>query len=353
METWSEVILKANDTLNMAIKTIQKGGLRVALIVDDSGKLIGTITDGDIRRSLIKRIALDSAVSEVMNHNPTTALETDTSESIMLKMREKDLLHVPILDNDGVLVGLEILQNLVHDKHYENPVLLMAGGFGKRLMPLTENTPKPLLNLGNYSILETILMQFVDFGFKNFYISIHFQGDKIKNFFGNGSRWGVKITYLNESSPLGTAGAIGLLPKNLPKLPLLMINGDVLTRVNFEHLLAFHKENNDIATVCVREHEIQVPFGVINIKSNKVDTISEKPIKKFFINAGVYVLDHSFIESVSNIGNIDMPNLLEKQMNKGNSVGVFLIHEYWKDIGTLNEYKNVQDSFPNGFIKDD
>jgi dTDP-glucose pyrophosphorylase len=353
LENWSEIILKATDTINMAIKTLQKGGLRIALIVDDSGKLIGTITDGDIRRSLIKHIAIDSAVSEVMNHNPTTALETDTSEFIMLKMKERDLLHVPIVDINGVLVGLETLQHLVHDKHYENPVLIMAGGFGKRLMPLTENTPKPLLNLGNYSILETILMQFVDFGFKNFYISVHFEGEKIKNFFGNGSRWGVKISYLDESTPLGTAGAIGLLPKDLPKLPLLMINGDVLTRVNFEHLLAFHNENNDVATVCIREYEIQVPFGVINIKGNKVDRIDEKPIKKFFINAGVYVFDHSFIESISNIGSIDMPNLLEKQMNKGDSVGSFLIHEYWKDIGTMREYKNAKDAFPNGFNKDD
>ena len=217
-----------------------------------------------------------------MNKSPTTALSSDKPDLVMSKMKSRDLLHIPIIDENGILVGLETLQHLTFDKKYDNPVFLMAGGFGTRLHPLTEDIPKPLLNVGSRPILETILVRFIKAGFHNFYISTHFKAEKIQEYFGDGSAWGVKIEYVNEEKPLGTAGSIGLLPKNLPKLPILMMNGDVLTKVNFEHLLTFHQEQESIATMCIREYDVQIPFGVVNIEKQQAKSIVEKTHKEIF-----------------------------------------------------------------------
>jgi len=353
LEDWSKILLKSSDSLEKAIKVLHGGGLQIALISDKKGKLLGTITDGDIRRALIKHRGMNCLVEEVMNKNPTTSLNSDSSELIMSRMKSRNLLHMPILNKKGLLVGLETLKNLTYDKKYDNPVFLMAGGFGTRLHPLTEETPKPLLNVGGRPILEIILSRFIKSGFHNFYISTHYKAEQVKAYFGDGSAWGVKIEYVNEEKPLGTAGSIGLLPKNLPNMPILMMNGDVLTKVNFEHLLAFHQEQKSIATMCIREYEVQIPFGVVNIKGHHVKNINEKPIEKYFVNAGIYVLEPELVDKVKANTQIDMPNLLEQQIKQGSSVNVFPIHEYWLDIGHMKEYENANVSFKNGFNLDD
>tara|TARA_B110000008_G_scaffold266106_1_gene291937 strand:- start:11217 stop:12278 length:1062 start_codon:yes stop_codon:yes gene_type:complete len=353
LEDWSTVLLKSSDSLEKAIQVLHVGGLQIALVVDEKQKLLGTITDGDIRRALINHREMSSSVEEIMNKSPSTSLNSDTPELIMSKMKSRNLLHMPIINNQGVLVGLETLQHLTYDKKYDNPVFLMAGGFGTRLHPLTEETPKPLLKVGSRPILETILSRFIKAGFSNFYISTHYKAEKIKAYFGDGSSWGVKIQYVNEEKPLGTAGSIGLLPKNLPKIPILMMNGDVLTKVNFEHLLSFHQESNNIATMCIREYDVQIPFGVVNIEGHQVKQIDEKPIEKYFVNAGIYVIDPELVNKVKANTRIDMPNLLEQQMEEGRLVNVFPIHEYWLDIGHMKEYENVNVSLKNGFNLDD
>lgn len=353
MEEWSKILLKSSDSLEVAINVLHMGGLQIALVVNNNRKLLGTITDGDIRRALINHRDMNSSVEEVMNKTPTTSLNSDSSELIMSRMKSRNLLHMPILNKEGLLVGLETLQHLTYDKKYDNPVFLMAGGFGTRLHPLTEDTPKPLLKVGNRPILETILSRFVKSGFHNFYISTHYKAEKVKAYFGDGSAWGVTIEYVDEDIPLGTAGSIGLLPKNLPKVPILMMNGDVLTKVNFEHLLSFHQEHNSIATMCIREYDVQIPFGVVNIEEQKVKNIDEKPIEKYFVNAGIYVLEPELVSKVKANTQIDMPNLLEQQIKQGSSVNVFPIHEYWLDIGHMKEYENINISFKNGFNLDD
>jgi len=349
----SKIFLKTSDSLESAIKVLHVGGLQIALVIDSKGKLLGTITDGDIRRALIEHRGMDCLVEEVMNKSPTTALSSDSSDVIMSRMKDRDLLHIPIIDEDGFLVGLETLQHLTYAKKYDNPVFLMAGGFGTRLHPLTEDTPKPLLNVGNRPILETILSRFIKAGFHNFFISTHYKAEKVQAHFGDGSAWGVKIEYVNEEKPLGTAGSIGLLPKNLPKLPILMMNGDVLTKVNFEHLLTFHQEQKGIATMCIREYDVQIPFGVVNVKQQQAKSIVEKPIEKYFVNAGIYVLEPELVNKVNPDTPIDMPNLLEKQIKEGKSVSIFPIHEYWLDIGHMKEFESAHDSFTNGFTLDD
>lgn len=353
MKDWSEVTLKISDSFETAINVLDQGGLRVALVVDKNKKLLGTITDGDIRRALLKHIPMDSIVEDIMNKSPIAALNSDSAEEILLIMKSRDLLHIPIINKNGVVVGLKMLQHLTYSQKYDNPVFLMAGGFGTRLHPLTKDIPKPLLNVGNRPILETILSQFIKSGFHNFYVSTHYKADKIHEYFGDGSAWGVKIEYVNEDKPLGTAGSIGLLPKNLPNLPILMMNGDVLTRVNFEDLLAFHNEKKGLATMCIREYDIHIPFGVVNIKQQRVKSLLEKPIKKFFINAGIYAFEPELINKVKVGEHIDMPKLLENQIEEGRTVNVFPIHEYWQDIGQINDYQSANESFSNEFSTDE
>jgi dTDP-glucose pyrophosphorylase len=350
---WSQITLKISDSFEKAIKVLDSGGLRVTLVVDKNNKLLGIITDGDVRRALLKHLPMDSLVKDIMNANPTTAFKLDSTEMVLSKMKSRDLLHIPIIDENSVVVGLETIQHLTNKNIYDNPVFLMAGGFGTRLHPLTEDTPKPLLNVGKHPILETILSRFIKTGFHNFYISTYYKADKIQEYFGNGSAWGIKIEYINEDKPLGTAGSIGLLPKNLPNLPILMMNADVLTTVNFEELLAFHNKKNSLATICIREYDIQIPFGVVNIEKELVKNISEKPIKKFFVNAGIYLFEPELINKCKVSERIDMPNLLEQQIKEGQTVNVFPIHEYWQDIGRFKDYKSANESFSNKFPIDD
>ena len=353
MTDWSKVTLKTSDSLETAIQVLHDGGLQIALVVDKKGKLLGTITDGDIRRALIKHLEMDCLVEQVMNDSPETALKSDTHELILSKMKSRNLFHIPIVDENNILIGLKTIQHLTYAKRYDNPVFLMAGGFGTRLLPLTKETPKPLLDVGNRPILETIIVRLAKAGFYNFYISTHYKAEKIKEYFGDGSAWGIKIEYIDEAKPLGTAGSIGLLPKNLPKLPILMMNGDVLTEVNFEHLLTFHQQQKGIATMCIREYDVQIPFGVVNVEEQQAKSIVEKPIEKYFVNAGIYVLEPELVNKVNPNTPIDMPNLLEQQIKKGKSVSIFPIHEYWLDIGHMKEYESAHDSFSNGFTLDD
>ena len=345
MKEWNELLLKPSDTLETAIQRLHAGGKRISLVVDENRKLLGTVTDGDIRRSLIKYVTMDCSVTEVMNNTPSTALASESSDLIMSKMKRRDLLSIPLVDNYGILVGLETLQHLLEKRRYDNPVFIMAGGFGTRLHPLTEKKPKPLLNIGNRPILETIIKQFIEAGFHNFYISTHYKAEMIRDHFGDGSSMDVNIEYLHEEKPLGTAGSLGLLPGSMSDLPIIMMNGDLLTKVNFEHLLDFHQEQTSLATMCVREYDFQVPYGVVEIKEQHVTTIVEKPVQKFFVNAGIYVLDQKLINKIDGKSYLDMPNLLEAQIENGQKVSVFPIHEYWLDIGRMEEYESAHQTF--------
>jgi dTDP-glucose pyrophosphorylase len=341
LHNWKNTILSLTDTVEDAIHTLNKSGMQIALVLDESGKLKGTITDGDIRRGLLRHLGMNALVTEVMNFNPITANISDSQKYILALMKRKDLLQIPILDSNKRVVALETLQQFIDGMSYENPVFLMAGGFGTRLYPLTKEKPKPLLKVGTKPILETILNQFIKAGFKNFFISTHFKSEMIREHFGDGGDWGVSIEYVHEKEPLGTAGALGLLPPGMPDLPVLMMNGDLLTKVNFEHLLAFHHEQKGLATMCVREYDFQVPYGVIEIHDQKIKSIIEKPIHNFFVNAGIYVLEPELINKVDGIGYLDMPSLIEQQLKEGIQINSFPVHEYWLDIGRVDSYERA------------
>ena len=342
MKNWKNVILKKSDTINMVVEVLNKESLRIAMIVDEYGRLIGTVTDGDIRRGLIRHVSLDESVIKIMFKNPTVALEKDDKESVLLKMKELDLLQIPIVNSDRKVVGLETLQHLVEGDRLNNPVFLMAGGFGKRLKPLTDNIPKPLLKVGTKPILENILDQFIAAGFHNFYISTHYKSKMIRNHFGDGSDWGVSITYLYEDTPLGTAGGLGLLPKNLIDLPILVMNGDLLTKIDFKELLDFHIKESGDATMCTREYDFQVPYGVIETNGQYACSIVEKPIHKFFVNAGVYVVNPSMLDAIDGVSYLDMPDLLQNKIDSLGQVNIFPVHEYWLDIGQMEQFDQAQ-----------
>ena len=298
MESWRKVLLGPDETLKTAIEVLNKEGPRIVLVVDGSERLIGTLTDGDIRRSLLRNCTMETSIDEIMNRNPRVATLGENESVIKERMIKYSLLQMPIIDDDKVIQGLEIIRYIDEKKIHNNLVLIMAGGFGKRLRPYTEDIPKPLLKVGTKPILETILKQFIECGFHQFYISTHYKAEMIREYFGNGDKWGVTIHYIHEDTPLGTAGALGLLPKDLPDLPILMMNSDLLTAVNYVDLLKFHQEQSGVASACVREYDFQVPYGVIEREGYRIKSITEKPIHKFFVNAGIYVLEPILVKKV-------------------------------------------------------
>ncbi|MFH4616191.1 nucleotidyltransferase family protein [Vibrio diabolicus] len=339
---WKNVLIKPTSSLLDALEIINNEALRVVLVVDDNDHLLGVVTDGDIRRGLLKNLPLTADVAQVMNTNPLTANMNTPREELISAMESRSVLSIPLIKN-GKVVGLETLHGALRQPTYQNPVFLMAGGFGTRLKPLTDTCPKPMLKIGGKPILETVIRSFIKAGFVNFYISTHYMPEQIEQYFGDGSKLGVNITYVYEESPLGTGGALGLLPKDLPAdLPLIMMNGDVLTKVDFQRLLEFHTENQADATMCVREYDYQIPYGVINGDGNRITSMVEKPIQRFFVNAGIYVVSPRVIQSVPKNHHIDMPTLLEQHMNERENVLMFPIHEYWLDIGRMDDFNRAQ-----------
>ena len=336
---WKNTLVKLDITIEEAIK-ILNGGVRILLVIDSNNRLQGTLTDGDIRRGLISKLPMDSKIVNLMNSNPITASSPYSREQVLNDMRKQGILHMPIIDNNGEICGLETLQNLIEKVTYDNPVFLMAGGFGSRLHPLTEKTPKPLLSVGNCPILETILKQFIHAGFHNFFISLFYKAEMIEEYFGDGAAWGVSIKYIHEDSPLGTAGSLGLLPDDMIDLPLIMMNGDLLTRVDFEQLLHFHNQSSAAATICVRQYDYEIPYGVVEVNNDLLVNINEKPLQKFLVNAGIYVLNQGLLDLIDGATPIDMPDFLCNGIGQ-EKVTVFPIHEYWLDIGHLREYERA------------
>ena len=342
MHDWHKAIIKYNETMRTAVEVLNRESLRIVMVIDESERLIGTVTDGDIRRGLIKHMSMDAVITEIMFKDPTVVTVKDSKDVVLDKMKKLDLLQIPIVDRDRKIVGLETIQHLLEKNRYENPVVLMAGGFGKRLQPLTNDTPKPLLKVGTKPILENILDQFIEAGFHNFYISTHYRAEMIREYFGDGVDWNVTIRYIHEDTPLGTAGGLGLLPANLTKLPILMMNGDLLTKIDFEQLLNFHLEEGGDATMCVREYDFQVPYGVVKANRYNVTSIEEKPVHKFFVNAGIYVLSSSILDMIDGVNYLDMPQLLEKKIEDSGQVNMFPVHEYWLNIGQMEQFDQAQ-----------
>jgi len=348
MNYWKEILVLPETPIREAIRVLDQNAKQILLVVDGENRLMGTVTDGDIRRGILKGISLDEHTSRIMGSSPTVAYVGDDRQSILAMMRKKKLHHIPVVNEQNQVAGIEFLEELIQPHLKENWVVLMAGGLGSRLRPLTNDCPKPMLKVGNKPLLETILENFIEYGFRHFYISVNYMADMVKDYFGDGARWGVEIRYLEEDQKLGTAGALSLLPSK-PQAPLLVMNGDVLTKVNFRQLLDFHATHESMATMCVREYDFQVPYGVVRIEKDRITGIDEKPVQRFFVNAGIYVLAPEALQAIPAGQFFDMPTLFETLIAKGEETVVFPIREYWLDIGQLADYDRANGEFMQVF----
>ena len=312
--------------------------------MDEDNRLLGTVTDGDIRRALLRGETLDTPVGQIMCRDFRSLAASASEEEALALMRHETLHQIPALDAQGRVVRLFLLEELIKVASLSNPVVIMAGGEGKRLRPLTLDCPKPMLRISGKPLLEIILEHCIDAGFHNFYFAVNYLKEHIKDYFKDGLRWHVKIQYLEEEKPLGTAGALSLLPQK-PSKPFLVLNGDVLTRVDYTRLLRYHTEHEAIATLCVREHTTQIPYGVVHTDDLRVLTLEEKPVLSHYVNAGIYLLDPRLLDLVPQNHFLDMPQLLEQAVQKQYSVSAFPIHEYWLDVGLPETLDRAHDEW--------
>lgn len=347
MRKVDKVCVQQNCSIREALTVIDQGIMQIALVVSN-GKLIGAITDGDMRRAFLKGYTLDDPITEIINRFPVKGNINDSREDILQLSLAKGVKQVPIVDDGGILIGIEIIDDYLRITERPNKVILMAGGLGTRLRPLTENTPKPMLNVGSKPILETIIGSFNKYGFKQFILSINYRGEQIIDYFGDGAKFGVTIEYVKETDPLGTAGSLSLLSKSLQH-PCIVMNGDLLTGLNFEHLLNYHLQAKADATMCVRDYEFQVPFGVVQTKGARITSITEKPSHHFYVNAGIYVLEPSIIDFVPKQTFYDMPQLFQDLVNIEKKVCSFPVKEYWLDIGRPREFEQAQEEYTDYF----
>lgn len=336
--------------IQRAIEIIDAGSQQIALVVDADRKLLGTVTDGDIRRGLIRGLSLNQPVAQIMNPRPVTIPEIADKTSILNIMRVNKLRHLPVVDDAGHLIGIEKLDDLIQTPRRENWVVMMAGGLGTRLRPLTENCPKPMLEIGGRPILETMLTEFVKQGFGRFCFSVNYRAQQIIDYFGDGSRWGITLDYIREDYPMGTAGSLGLFCSETDQ-PVIVINGDILTRLSFDQLLSFHEKRGASATVAVAAYDFKVDYGVVRVDRDLLTGFEEKPVFTNFINAGIYVLNPEVIKRLEGESCLDMNALLEGMLQNRERVCAFPIREYWTDIGKMDDFIQAQQDYEAVFLR--
>ncbi|MCV6594270.1 MAG: nucleotidyltransferase family protein [Silicimonas sp.] len=335
-------------TLRSALEAIDRSKRQIALVVDDDGRLLATVTDGDVRRGLLRGADLDGPVRAVMHENPTVVTEGAAQAETRKIIRDKRLQHVPVLDAEGRLVDLALAEELFGVAPKDTRVVLMAGGLGTRLRPLTETVPKPMLNVGGKPLLEQIIGVFADQGFWRISISVNYRAEMVRDYFGDGSDFGVSIDYIEEKQRMGTAGALSLLSEP-PEGPFIVMNGDLLVTLQFADLLAYHREKSARGTLVVREYESQIPYGVVRSEDGLMTGIEEKPVERYFVNGGIYVLSPEALDHLTPGAPLDMPDLLLRLRAEGGNVGVFPLRDYWRDIGRIDDLEAARSEFDSIF----
>lgn len=349
MTNLKKITIQEKTTIKEALKVINAEGLKIAIITDKNNKFLGTLTDGDIRRGLLKGLNLESQIKSIYVKNPTTALKTDDRKKLMDIAITKKILQIPIVDKNNKFIDLYLLNDSLKPIFKSNLVIIMAGGKGTRLRPLTETIPKPMLKIGEKPILQIIIEKFKENNFNKFLICVNYKSKLIKNYFGNGSKFNVNIDYINEKKKMGTAGALSLL-KNKPQEPFFVINADVLTNLNFDSLLNFHNYYNSAATMCIREYYVNSQYGEVKVNNEKIISIEEKPIHKFYVNTGIYVLNPKCLKFIPKKF-FDMTTLFQKIIEKKLLATSFPIDDYWLDIGRLEDFKQGNLEFRSVFKK--
>lgn len=348
MKNLEGILLTPERSIIEALEKLVESQQQIILVVDEERKLLGTVVDGDVRRGILKKIPMESPIAEIMKQTPST-ITTKTSRTEALAIMEKrGIRHIPVLDGVGRVIGLESLSELLRRPRRDNWIVLMAGGEGNRLKPLTDDTPKPLLKVGGRPLLETIVGSFISQGFRKFFIAVNYKAEMVEDHFGDGSQLGVTIEYLREDKPLGTAGALSLLPER-PSAPIVVMNGDVMTLVNIEQLLSFHEEHGATATMCVREYDFEVPYGVAELDGEILTGVSEKPVQSFFVNAGIYLLNPEALDNIPASERYDMTALYQDLISRGDPTIAFPLREYWLDVGRIADLEQAHRDFPKIF----
>ncbi len=346
----SALFISLESTLEQAITSIDSSGYGVALVVDERGHLLATVIDSDVRRAMLANIDLKTPMAVFLaNKAPSAAgliQATIHMDQATLDGLSKlhSVRHVPILDDVGRVVDVYLSE--VHRAPLPVQAVVMAGGFGKRLRPLTDELPKPMLPVGGRPLMELIIEQLHDTGIQHVYVTTHYMPEKIKRHFGDGRAFGVNIQYIAEDKPLGTAGGISLI--ETPDVPLLVINGDILTRVNFRDMLAYHQECKAELTLAVRKQGFDIPFGVVETDNGLVTRITEKPTYVYTVNAGIYLVSPGAHRLIPKDRRFDMTDLIALLLARGENVASFMIREYWLDIGHYDDYQRAQQDIENG-----
>lgn len=333
-------------SIREAVSRMDVNRCGIVLVVDRDQRLVGTVTDGDVRRALLSELDFEDAVTVLLASKgspypqPITAPASAEPSTLLTILLEKRIDHLPLLTDDGRVVDLVRRDDFLPTQPIGLEAVIMAGGLGSRLRPLTEDMPKPMLPVGGRPLMEVTIDRLRDAGIKRVNVTTHHRPEKIREHFGNGQRYGVDIRYVSEDRPLGTVGGLGLLEK--PKDTVLVINGDVLTHVDFRAMLAYHREHAAELTVGVIRYDVEVPYGVVDCDGPYVRSLTEKPLLAFFVNAGVFLLEPSVHESIEKGCRLDMTELIQSLVEARRPVVSFPIREAWLDIGRPDDYLRAQ-----------
>jgi len=349
MDKWKKILITPQTEIHKAIEIIDMNALQIALVIDSDHKLLGTVTDGDVRRGLLRGITLDSPVHQIMNRSPVTIPVIKDRKSILNILKINKLRHLPVVDDEGRIIGIERLDDLLQPAKNENWIVIMAGGMGRRLSPLTDDCPKPMLTIGEKPILETTILNLLDQGFHRFCVSIHYKAEQIKDYFGDGSKWGAEILYIQEDKMLGTAGPLSLFSVKTEK-PIIVMNGDILTKLSMDQLIDFHERHQAQATIAVHSYDYQVPYGVIKASKDRLVGFEEKPVYTSLVNAGIYAVNPEVIARIPKDTSFDMDQLFRNMLRDEDPLSIFPIREYWIDIGTIEDYNQAKLDFNEVFL---
>ena len=342
------IITSTSASIGEAIARLDKAGTGALVLCSNGRKLHGLLTDGDVRRAILKGIPMETACEKIARMNPMTSAQSIPAGEALRLMNLHDINHLPLVDDQGNIVEFLLRRDLVREEHLDLSAVIMAGGYGKRLLPLTEQVPKPMLPVGDRPLLERTIEQLRRSGVREVYLTTHYLPESIIKHFGDGEAFGVKLNYLKEDQPMGTAGGLKLMKK--ASSTLLVMNGDILTGVPFHEMLTYHRKNAAEITVGVRKYEMQVPFGVVDCDDVRITNLREKPLLTFFINAGIYLLEPSVCKYIPEGERFDMTDLIQKLLDFERSVVSFPIVEYWMDVGRHEDYKQAQEDVRNGRI---
>ena len=346
---FADLCIGPGTSVREAINCIDRSGrISLALLVDGRGQLVSVLTDGDVRRGILRKIQLDDPVAELLpikalmpNSEPVTAPVGTDHATLLRLMQQRSVRQVPLVDELNRVVDIVLLRDLLPEVAGGLQAVIMAGGFGTRLRPLTEHLPKPMLPVGDRPLMERIIEQLQQAGIRRINITTHFKPEKIVEHFGNGAAFGVDINYVNEDMPLGTGGALSLMPT--PTTPILVVNGDVLTGIDYLQMLDYHQEHQAVMTVAANLHTIKVPYGVIDSDGSHITGLREKPEIRVFVNAGIYLIEPAAYEFIPANGHFNMTELIERLIAAGQPVVSFPIREYWLDIGQHADYERAEE----------